>query len=72
MCLKDHYARASIKMANAGDFYHHPGMAEITLVESTLNFVCIMIDEVITKSIKLLLQIVNKLNINTHMVNKIN
>ena len=32
-----------IKMANPGDFYHHPGMAEITLVELTLNFICIMI-----------------------------
>ena len=32
-----------IKMANPGDFYHHPGMAKITLIALTLNFICIMI-----------------------------
>ena len=31
-----------IKMANPGDFYHHSGMAEITLVALTLKFICIM------------------------------
>ena len=47
-CLPEGFLRIAlpglrIKMANPGDFCHHPGVAEITLVELTLNFICIMI-----------------------------